>query len=64
MASSTFSIKSSSLLVFKLEGATLERTDLRGIPWLLIMELTQRPDIIWKEVRYDLSSDQGSDTQP
>lgn len=43
--------------------ATLERTDLRGIPWLLIMELTLQPGAIWKNVPYDLSPEQGDPAQ-
>jgi hypothetical protein len=36
-----------------LDGAILKLTDLRGIPWLLIMELTLQPGITWKNVFYD-----------
>ena len=42
----------------RLARARLHRTDLRGIPWLLVMELTLQPGIIWKDVRHDLSGGQ------
>lgn len=45
-------------------GATLERTDLRGIPWLLIMELTLQPDIVWKDVLHDFPDKLTDSRQP
>lgn len=37
----------------RLSGARLDHTDLRGIPWLLVMGLTRQPGVIWQNVRYD-----------
>jgi hypothetical protein len=41
-----------------LTNAHLERVDLRGIPWPLIMGLTVQPGIIWKDVLYDHVTDE------
>jgi hypothetical protein len=43
---------------------TLQRTDLRGISWLLIMELSLQSNITWNEVLYDSSEEQGDNAQP
>lgn len=43
-----------------LAGATLDHIDLRGIPWLIIMELTLQPDTTWKNVLYDHIDDDDS----
>ncbi|WP_236600208.1 pentapeptide repeat-containing protein [Ktedonobacter sp. SOSP1-85] len=38
-------------------GADFSGADLRGIPWLLIMELTLQPGIVWKNVLYDRTAE-------
>jgi uncharacterized protein YjbI with pentapeptide repeats len=38
-------------------GANFRGTDLRGIPWLLIMELTLQPSAKFTKIRRDRSTD-------
>lgn len=33
--------------------ALIDGTDLRGIPWPLILELTRQPGVTWQDVYYD-----------
>ena len=43
-----------------LHRACLDQTDLRGVPWPLILSMTRQPGIIWKQVLHDEPEDHGS----
>lgn len=51
-------LRATSLEHVNLTGAYLEGADLRGIPWVIIKELTLQPGVLFENIRYDLLAEE------